>query len=165
LYHDFFAYLKRFLANIFLPKMLDLLVQLFEHEISEPFFEVKFDETLFFYKNELFDKSNEFLQEILTQIYQKYGVKEEQIEEEFNEPIVNEFSDFEDLDFVEVVDEKTAFLFFDLPQTASFIQIQRAYKKMAKIYHPDLIKTTSDNKKMEQINFAYSILKTKFLKK
>jgi DnaJ-class molecular chaperone len=43
-----------------------------------------------------------------------------------------------------------------IPYNASNVEITKAYKKLAKIYHPD--KKTGSTEKFQQINYAYNIL-------
>ena len=43
-----------------------------------------------------------------------------------------------------------------IKNTATMEEISKAYKKLAKIHHPD--KITGNTEKFQQINYAYNIL-------
>lgn len=52
---------------------------------------------------------------------------------------------------------KDYYAVLDVPRNASPEQIKRAYRRQARLYHPDLNKRTSDSH-IKQINEAYNVL-------
>jgi len=162
-YQQYVDYIKLILQNQLLTKMLSTWISFFQNEINEDFFNQMMEEIFFDFKNYLAIKTDDILKQSLTLIYQQFGlnlstIKKEKIEERPN------FLDFDNFDFIEVVDVKTAFIFFELPETATFSEVQKAYKKLAKKYHPDNQTMDADFKKMTEINLAYTFLKEKFSK-
>jgi len=163
-YQEYFDYIKIILQNEVLPKMLTTLINFFKNEISEELFTQIIDEIFFDFKNYLTTKTDNILTHLLGEIYNKFGLnlkalKKERVDEK---PY---FTDFSNLDLIEVIDAKTALIFFELPETATFNDVQKAYKKLAKKYHPDNQTFDADFKKMTEINLAYSFLKEKFFQK
>ena len=53
-------------------------------------------------------------------------------------------------------DGRTAYDVLGVPATASWVEIQRAYRRLVLVHHPD---RGGDSERMKQLNVAYALLK------
>ncbi len=54
--------------------------------------------------------------------------------------------------------EKDPYLILNVSRAATTGQVIRSYRKLAKIYHPDINERSKANERMQEINWAYEIM-------
>jgi len=160
-YQAYFQTLQGYALKRGLLELLKLLVKAYETKMNVALFEQELTMVHYNFNKTLRLSTSEILSSLLTQMYARYGVNPNPQVHHF-EHKKEAFADFAAINLVMVSDVPSALSFFGLDSQATLSEVKKAYKTLAKRYHPDSHSPDASPEKMEQINFAYNLLKNHY---
>jgi len=160
-YTEYYKTLQGYALKRGLLDLLKLLVKCYDTKMNVALFEQELTMVHYNFNKTLRMSTSEILSSLLTQIYARYGVNPTPRGHNF-EHKKEAFADFTSVNLIMVSDVPSALSFFGLGDNATLSEVKKAYKTYAKRYHPDSHSPEASSEKMEQINFAYNLLKNHY---
>jgi len=160
-YSEYYKTLQGYALKRGLLDLLKLLVKCYETKMNVALFEQELTMVHYNFNKTLRIATSEILSSLLTQMYARYGVNPSPETHSFDHQ-KEAFADFASVNLIMVSDVPSALSFFGLDSQATLSEVKKAYKTFAKRYHPDSHCPEASSQKMEQINFAYNLLKNHY---